>query len=99
MKQEKRIYVDFDRYPRPIITEDDPLKRLDENDIEQVQKWAKDHVSNADNVYAIITGRASKYLFVVAACALSTCGNVQKIGCAPTGMLAQVAMDFGGSEN
>ena len=95
MTEEVEVYIDFDRVPSGIgRMKDDPLKHIGDADIARIQQWIRSKVSGENEVFAVITGRASRFVNMVATAELASCKNVTKIGWSQTGMVPIVVKDF-----
>ena|GEM_PF-2819541 len=93
--EEVEVYIDFDRLPGGIgRTKEDPLKHIGAADVEMIQQWIRSKVSGENEVFAVITGRASRFVNMVATAELASCKNVTKIGWSQTGMVPIVVKDF-----
>ncbi|TGC07407.1 hypothetical protein [Methanolobus halotolerans] len=95
MTEEIEVYIDFDRLPSGIgRAKNDPLKHIGSADVERIQQWIRSKVSGENEVFAVITGRASRFVNMVATAELASCNNVTRIGWSQAGMVPIVVKDF-----
>lgn len=95
MTEEVEVYIDFDRLPAGIgYTKDDPLKHIGAADVPRIQQWVRSKVSGENEVFAVITGRASRFVNMVATAELASCNNVTRIGWSQAGMIPIVVKDL-----
>lgn len=95
MTEEVEVYIDFDRLPSGIgRMKNDPLKHIGDEDIARIQKWIRSKVSGENEVFAVITGKASRFVNMVATAELASCKNVTRIGWSQAGMLPIVVKDM-----
>ncbi|WP_319507852.1 hypothetical protein [uncultured Methanolobus sp.] len=95
MTEEVEVYIDFDRVPNGIgRMKDDPLKHIDNADVAKIQQWIRTKVSGNNEVFAVITGKASRFVNMVATAELASCKNVTRIGWSQAGMIPIVVKDL-----
>ncbi|MBP2030329.1 hypothetical protein J2755_001263 [Methanohalophilus levihalophilus] len=95
MTGEVEVYIDFDRVPNGIgRTKDDPLKHIGDSDVARIQQWIRSKVSGENEVFAVITGKASRFVNMVATAELAACKNVTRIGWSQAGMVPIVVKDL-----
>ncbi|WP_319507174.1 hypothetical protein [uncultured Methanolobus sp.] len=93
--EEVEVYINFDRLPVGIgRTKDDPLKQIGAADVASIQQWICSRVSGENGVFAAITGRAYRFVNMVATAELASCKIVVKIGWSQAGMVPIVVKDF-----
>lgn len=95
MTEEVEVYIDFDRVPSGIgRMKDDPLKHIGDADIARIQQWIRSKVSGENEVFAVITGKTSRFVNMVATAELASCNNVTRIGWSQSGMVPIVVKDL-----
>ena len=93
--EEVEVYINFDRLPGGIgRTKDDPFKQIGAADVARIQQWIRRKVSGEDEVFAVISGRAYRFVNMVATAELASCKIVVKIGWSQAGMVPIVVKDF-----